>query len=412
MSLASTDITFSRELKPLVVERSSHEVVQGPRFNNTHRVVRQFRRWGNELLSIYEERTKRPNLRSFPVFLNLQHTATCNLRCTMCQQAYDEIPQEVMDIELYRRVRDQFFEGISELSLSVMGEPFCVPKRFFEEILDDVDRYDLRLEMTTNATLFGSDAQLERVARLTTKMVISIDGATRETFEKIRLRGKWDKVVGNLNRLQNARRKLSIHRRPLIYFNYILMKSTLEDFPQFIELAKGWDAHEVRGLPVQVIHPSLSSEVLDPKDPHVQEVLHAAKERAARLKVRIKMWDLDPDLHAPKTLSPLTRICRVLLNAWLLFKPVFTQGPNYLTERALYGVHKAPRECDFLWNKVYVLLNGNASTCCHPKFLVTGHLMKQNFVDIWRGQKYQAIRRMLNTDNPAGPCRDCHLLRP
>jgi len=405
------NVSVPRELKLSAVESSPRELVPGSRFSRTHRMTRKFRRWGNELLSIFEERTKRPNPRCFPVLLNLLHTSICNLRCTMCQQAYDDIPQRVMDIELYRQVRDQFFERISELSLTVMGDPFCVPKPFLNEILDDVDRYDLRLEITTNATLFGSDAELERVARLTTKMAISIDGATRETFEKIRVRGKWDKVVRNLNRLRDICRRLPFHRRPLLLFNYVLMKSTLDDFPRFIELAKDWDAHKVRGLPVLVIHPSLTDEVLDPKDPHVLEVLRDAKKTAARLKMWITMGHLDPDLDEPRSPTFPTQLRHAPANPWLLFKPVFSQGLNYLAEHTLNRVHQAPRECGFIWNKAYVQLDGEVSTCCHPEFLVTGHLKKENFVDIWRGQKYQAIRRTLNTEHPAAPCRDCHLLR-
>jgi len=383
------------------------------RFGAVHRVKRKLRRLENELRSIQDERLKRPVPRAWPVFVNLHHTAVCNLRCTMCQQAYDSIPQELMDIDLYRRTRDELFERASELSLSVMGDPFCVPRPFLNEILDDVERYDLRLEVTTNATLFGDDAEVERLARLTTRMVVSIDGATKETFEKIRVRGRWERVVGNVTRFRDACRRLPFHRRPLILFNTMVMRSTLDELPDFIDLARSWDAYEVRGLPVEVIHPSLADEVLDVTDPHVREVLAEARRRADRYGIHMKLAaHLSRALPPPAELAPRwLRVVRAPRRAWILFKPVFSQGVNYLAEKVLHRVNVAERECGYLWNKAYVLINGEISTCCHSDFIVTGDLAKTPFEEIWRGRRYAAIRATLNTDHPAAPCRDCHLLR-
>jgi hypothetical protein len=72
----------------------------------------------------------------------------------MCEQALEDIPQQVMDIDLYRKVRDEMFEHISDLALRTMGEPFCATRAFIDELLWDVERFDLRLHVTTNATLF------------------------------------------------------------------------------------------------------------------------------------------------------------------------------------------------------------------------------------------------------------------
>jgi MoaA/NifB/PqqE/SkfB family radical SAM enzyme len=383
------------------------------RFGAVHRARRKLRRLANEMRSILDERLKRPVPRAWPVFVNLHHTAVCNLRCTMCQQAYDSIPQELMDVELYRRVRDELFEHASELSLSVMGDPFCVPKPFLNEILDDVERYDLRLEVTTNATLFGDAAEVERLARLTSRMVVSIDGATKETFERIRVRGRFERVVDNVTRFRDAARRLPFHRRPLMLFNTMVMRSTLDELPAFIDLAKSWDAYEVRGLPVEVIHHSLADEVLDVDDPHVRAVLAEARRRADRHGIRLKLAG-----HLSRALPPETelaprwlRVARAPRRGWMLFKPVFSQGVNYLAEKTLHRIHVAERECGYLWNKAYVLINGEISTCCHADFLVTGDLKRAPFAEIWRGRRYGAIRSTLNTDHPAAPCRDCHLLR-
>ena len=74
-------------------------------------------------------------------------------------------------------------------------------------------------------------------------------------------------------------------------------------------------------------------------------------------------------------------------------------------------VKVASRECGFLWNKAYLQFDGTVSTCCHPSYIVTGNVAERSFHEIWNGKRYRALRATLNTDHPAAPCADCHLLR-
>jgi molybdenum cofactor biosynthesis enzyme MoaA len=65
---------------------------------------------------------------------------------------------------------------------------------------------------------------------------VSLDAGTKATFERIRRGAKWDTVVGHLKSLrdQKAARKL---RRPRIHLSFVMMRSNVQELPQFIELA-------------------------------------------------------------------------------------------------------------------------------------------------------------------------------
>lgn len=387
--------------------------IAAPRPSALWRLRRKLRRWRNELRSIYEERMKRPSLEAWPVLINLNHTTVCNLRCIMCEQALDDIPQKIMEPEVYHRIRDELFERASEVSLTVMGDPLCVPKSFLDELLDDIDRFDLRLEITTNATLFGSDEDLEKLSRVTNKMVISMDGATKETFERIRVRADWERTVANIERFCRIRSSLPVHRRPLLYLNYVVMQSNLDELPLFIEHAHRWGAYSVTGSPMISAHPSIQHEAIRPDDPHVQEVVHAARELAYRYGISFRIPGLDvpvPVDATPARWNP-SRITSRLKAWWNPWRPTFTLGLNYLAQKALHRFKVAPRECGFLWNKAYLQFDGTVSTCCHPSYIVTGNVAERSFHEIWNGKRYRALRETLNTDHPAAPCADCHLLR-
>lgn len=380
------------------------------RFSRLHRFRRKLRRLANELRSVYEERCKSPFVKSWPVTVNLNQTTVCNLRCIMCQQAFG-VPQKTIDPELYRIVRDELFDHASELDLTLMGETFCVPKPLLNEILDDVERYDLRFLTTTNATLFGSDEEIARFARLVTRLWISIDGATKKTFERIRVGANWEKTVRNIERFNEARERLPLYHRPTLFFQYVLMKSNLAELPHFIDHAKRWGAIGVCVYPAIEVHPSLRLEKIDESDPHVRQVVGVAKEKAIRLGVGLKTVGIPWDLPKTSPLGLVRRNFQSLRYVTRGLRSIFALDANFFYQRYLHHWHRAERDCPFLWNKVYVLVDGQTSTCEHPSFLLTGDLRKTSFREIWNGRKYTTLRRALNTDDVVAPCRDCHLLR-
>ena len=372
---------------------------------------RKVRRLTNEFQSIADERFKRPRAKAWPVSINLNHTTICNLRCIMCQQALEDVPQRVMEREVYHRIRDEFFERSSELSLTVMGDPFCVPKPFFNEILDDVERYGLRLEITTNATLFGSGEELERLVRLTRKLTISMDGATKDTFEKIRVPAKWDKTVEKIERFCEVRRKLPPWRRPVVHFNYVLMQSNVQEFPLFVELAAGWGASAVTGSPLVEVHPDIAHEVIDPQAPRERAIFQEAAERALEHGVGLTIAGHGIEQPKARGRSMLHRLSRRPAQWLVPWKPVRSGGINYLAQKALHRFAPAKRECGFLWNKAYIQIDGRIGTCCHPGYYVTGDVMERPLSEVWNSKRYQGLRSSLNTAYPAKACKDCHLLR-
>jgi MoaA/NifB/PqqE/SkfB family radical SAM enzyme len=379
-------------------------------FSLSYRVRRKLRRVANEVRAQVAERAKLPQLASDPVHVNLNHTAVCNLRCVMCEQGLTEIPQKVMDLSVYWRVRDELFDRASEVSLTVMGDPFCVPKRFLHEILDDIERYDLRLEITTNALLFGDEVELERLARLVNKLIVSIDGATQETYERIRKPGKWDRLVDNLERFQRVRRRMAPWRQPLVCFTYVVMRSNLDELPDFVDLAAGWDGYEVSASMLIAVDAAIAHEVCDEQDPHVLEVLSEARRRALGHGLRFRVVGASPNFA--RSLRGGPRSVRVrALQAWAAVRPAFALGLHPLLERTGRRLRVAQRECPFLWSKTHVQLDGKIGTCCHPDFYVTGDLMQQSFRSIWNNRRYSGLRASLNSPYPAQACKDCHLLR-
>src|SRR5204863_8321733 len=64
----------------------------------------------------------------------------------------------------------------------------------------------------------------------------SIDGATAETYERIRVRAHFDRIVRNLEGLVEARRRLD-SPTPRIRMVVVAMRQNLHEFPDLVRLA-------------------------------------------------------------------------------------------------------------------------------------------------------------------------------
>ncbi|MDD5431189.1 MAG: radical SAM protein [Candidatus Pacebacteria bacterium] len=136
----------------------------------------------------------------FPVTLYVELVNRCNLNCIMCYKAHHAQPRAEMSLETYGKIMDECKKNkLPALSLS-LGSEILLHK--------DIKKI---MEMTGEAkildTFFGSNGVLmnEEIAELImknkfTRVEVSLDAATQETYAKIR-RGSpgLDVVEKNIN---------------------------------------------------------------------------------------------------------------------------------------------------------------------------------------------------------------------
>ena len=145
-----------------------------------------------------------------PSFVQIEPVGQCNLRCQMCPIQFrtdgpPNGPPAFMPFETFTRLVDQF-PTMTELQLQGLGEPMMHP-RFFDMVAYAAAR---GIEVSTNSNLtLLTPARAERLVRSGLhRLQVSIDGATPETYERIRVRSNWQRVIGNLEGLVATKRRL------------------------------------------------------------------------------------------------------------------------------------------------------------------------------------------------------------
>ncbi len=132
-----------------------------------------------------------------PIRLDVENVSRCNYHCTMCQVSdWPHLKRaDDMSLEDYTALIDAQY-GLIEIKLQGMGEPL-LGKCYFEMIEYARARH-IWVRSTTNASLLHlKDNHKRLIDSDICEVQVSIDGATKETYEKIRRGGRFEQVARN-----------------------------------------------------------------------------------------------------------------------------------------------------------------------------------------------------------------------
>ncbi|MBE0556945.1 MAG: radical SAM protein, partial [Proteobacteria bacterium] len=187
-----------------------------------------------------------------PVELFVESSNACNLRCLMCNLSHNEDVMETppVSIELIDRMTD-FYPGLLQAHLHGVGEPLLNGK--LTEIVRRIRRAGgpVVVDFFTNAMLMDRNISESLVDAGVDRIVFSIDGATKETYEAIHRGARWERLHKNLDDLNGVKRERgSLY--PRLQINLIAMNMNFHEFPGLVELAadKGIGRIEVKNLVV------------------------------------------------------------------------------------------------------------------------------------------------------------------
>jgi hypothetical protein len=135
---------------------------------------------------------------------------TCNLSCPSCRTHV--ITEKVsQSIEKARAVEDKLVSllpTVRILNINSAGELFVSKSsRKLLELINDERCPDLRLDIISNGTLFSREEwnKFPGIHNKISSVRISIDAATKETFEKLRRLGKYRVFIQNMQFLRELR---------------------------------------------------------------------------------------------------------------------------------------------------------------------------------------------------------------
>ena len=322
-----------------------------------------------------------------PRFIQIEPVGQCNLRCRMCPiQFRDEgapgQPRAFMDFEVYTRLIDQFPQA-EELQLQGLGEPLLHP-RFFDIVRHAAER-GIRVSTNTNMTVM-SEAGAEQCVRSGLRILhVSLDGASAATYQAIRLRARFERVLRNLRRLMQARERLD-SAWPEVRLVAVVMRRNLDELPDLVRLAhaEGIATFSVQHLCHDFGEASLPQRyrpmrafvedqtLLNDDQERIERCFSQARDIAQELGVALRLPNVRPRQHAPGT--------------------------------------SGRKRCDWPWSGAYISYDGKAMPCCMvatPDRIHFGDMAQNGVAPVWNNGEYEAFRAQLASPAPPDVCRSC-----
>ena len=138
----------------------------------------------------------------YPPNIQIEPTSICNFRCVMCYQADKSFSGKShghmghMDFELYKKIIDEIEGNIEAVTLASRGEPTLNPK-IIEMVQYSKNKF-LGFKINTNASMLNENLINNLLDANFAEIVFSVDATDKDTYEKIRINGKYEKIMSNL----------------------------------------------------------------------------------------------------------------------------------------------------------------------------------------------------------------------
>lgn len=311
-------------------------------------------------------------LEPYPSFLEVEVTTRCPLKCIICERTYWQEPNRDMSLQEFKGIIDQF-PGLKWMGLTGIGESFA--NKDFLDMLRYVKGKNIFVELYDNFFLIDERIGREIIKMGVDKFFISLDAATKETYEKIRVGSDFGKVLDHLRAFFRVKKELKAHF-PEVSFHYIVNSLNLGEIPQYIELVRSLVPE---GRPTvqftRMLHSFPEVKNLFVEIP--ENIIRQTEKKASVLGINV---DWSADVPGAK---PLVSKC---------------------TE----------------WLMPFIFANGDVIPCCaeneagnreFQKKTAMGNIFQQSFKEIWRGERYKNLRRALRAGQVPAACSKCPIYR-
>jgi len=356
-------------------------------------------------------------LTDLPTTLELELSNLCNLECRMCtgtlssriRRNREHLPPLVSPYD------GAFVEQVAEVAPGLEQVRFSGGEPLLHPIVHELAarlaqvRPDLRLDVSTNGTVWGPKVRAF-LDRGPVQVNVSFESLRADRYEAIRVGSDFGQLMANLDAFQEHFRthpgELTINTNP--------MRPNWDEMPHIVRWC------DERGLFLsfnEVIHPdhlslrSLPADELRAVHDRLAEALSATsstpEEEPARhnhevfrnLVARIDRWAREAEERGMER-SP-GRVTATPVS----FTPVPAPRRRTVPAPAPPRSNAAPA-CRAPSTSLYLDQHGDARPCCQSH-LVLGNVADTSIVQIWQGERAQALRAAVAEGDLSLGCQHC-----
>lgn len=404
----------------------------------------------NRYLNTRELLSESIRLQSHPWHAQIELTTKCNLDCIMCSREKYHGAGKHLSRDLLSKIQKEIFPWLQEAIISSFGEPLLHPD--IGEIIEAARRHPrLNIGFYTNLLPLTEEKAEQVVRNGVSYLCVSIDGATKETYEKIRKNGHWERLTANLEML-NAFKKKYKSRKPFMHLVIVDMTANIGELPLFVDFAKKFGFGAVKiAHNIYVDDDSMEYLSLVHQKAYANRMYALAHAKAMQAGIpsnfnvapfilseeeKKSLEDLPMEknkgissfayqIYFNKILPQMMRIKNTwdfsgksaghFFNLFLLkfYRKYFDPARHGRVGLSLFPNDAPPRHCGNPWTHVRIDVDGKVYPCCY-NHTEMGDLNSQTFEEIWNGERYASLRQSIVKKTFWATCRraSCNWIQP
>ncbi|MCS7020166.1 MAG: radical SAM/SPASM domain-containing protein [Cytophagales bacterium] len=295
----------------------------------------------------------KPMHKGLPAAISIEPTTACNLRCPECPSGLRSFtrPTGMLQTALFKKIIDELHERLIWLTFYFQGEPYLHPQ--FTELVRYAHQRGIYTVTSTNAHFLSDENARKTVESGLSRLIISIDGTTQETYQAYRVGGKLAKVLEGTQRLLAWKKQLN-SATPHVVFQFLVVRPNEHQIAAIKALAKEIGVDELQLKTAQIYDYRNGSPLIPTQSRYSRYALQT--DGTYRIK------------------NPLKNAC------WKM------------------------------WHSCVITWDGKVVPCCFDKDArhVLGNVESVSFFQVWYSKTYQAFRqRLLQARKEIDICQNC-----
>ncbi len=306
-----------------------------------------------------------------PIKMDYEVSNKCNFRCTMCLlwEVADRMPPTMKYEDFAKSIEEQY--GLIEVKLQGLGEPLLNPDFF--NMVDLCVSKDIWVRTITNGSMLNINENYKKlVDKKIGEISISIDGATKETFEKIRVGSNFEQVVYNATLLNSYAAEKGEQWRTSCWMlvqqdNYTEMEAVLE-LAARMRFTRLTYSIEIGGFGLEEW--KAINDAKSVKQTLTEKQAKHLIERGKELGIEVTFWD---------------------------------GSDKYMFDE------KKDKICNWLFSRAFISADMKIVPCCEINYAETCCLGCANdFFDEWNNESYREIRKAHLLGKIPEMCKACY----
>ena len=365
-----------------------------------------------------------------PPAYTMEVSRRCNYHCKICgyneqyRKGINPANNPTVSFEKFKKLAEEIFPTTCYTESTLLGDPFFTP--YLKDMLDIYRKYGVYWRPTTNGSLL-TEQKVELINGVVDFLKCSFDSHIEETYEKIRLGGKYKNVVKNLKHFSRFREQMD--PKPWFRVGIILMQSNLDTFIDYIRFAfEELGVDDVEMMALNYAHSEMVDEFIFNEAERVNDIIWKAcqycMDKDYRLRLGFAAFGPKSSKEVSKLLAeePANQI-KNLPSDYLRYSED-VRNPNIFGDKQYFEDYivwtndmritqvEGTGVCEGML-RLFIKPEWTVEVCGSCATYVLGDLNCSSFDEIYNGPMAQKLRQFLYERYTIAkgcwlrPCRDC-----